>query len=67
MLKYLKSAYPYLTTLRLAEISDNLVQAEFIKYEKSEIFTDYKIGVLYAKDGQTEDEMFSNGIDIGDI
>jgi hypothetical protein len=61
ILKYLKSAYPYLGTLRLSEVIDALVQAELMRYERNEIFTEYKFGVMYAKDGQTEDEMFSNG------
>lgn len=34
---------------------------ELIKIEKQSIVKEYKFGILYCKDGQTEDEMYCNG------
>jgi hypothetical protein len=61
MLKHLKSAYQFLGLMKLIEIGDPMIQNDLLKYEQTEIIRRYKFGVLYAKAGQTEDEIFSNG------
>jgi hypothetical protein len=54
-------AYPLLTPVKFSEISDPALTAELTKYEKQEIWTKYKFGLLYVKEGQTnEDEIFGN-------
>lgn len=62
MLKHIKLIFPQLANIKFYETppSPELRNA-MIKYEKQEIITQYKFGVLYVKDKQTnENEMFSN-------
>ena len=63
-----------MSSVKFAEIADNALTAELAKYEKQEIWTKYKFGLLYVKgdifltfwhllfiEGQTdEDEIFGN-------
>lgn len=62
MLKYLKSINPQLANVKLSEVPNSPeVRAALIKYEKQEIITHYKFGLLYVKDKQTnENDMFTN-------
>lgn len=63
VLKYLKNLYPEtIGKVHMSKIVDPELNSKYVDFEKSGIITKYKIGILYAKDGQTtDDEMFSNG------
>lgn len=64
MIKYVKRINPFLAPLKLNEIPDVELISSLVKYEKAEIVSTYKMGVLYVKEGQQdEDDMFSNGKD----
>ena len=45
--------------LKLIKNNEELVP-ELIKFEKQNIVKNYKIGILYWKEGQTENESFGN-------
>lgn len=45
------------------EVNDPQLIEELVGFERSHIKNKFKMGILYARDGQTtEKEMFSNGI-----
>ena len=62
ILKYIKTTYPELANVKFSEVySDNDLVNKLVEYENQGIISRYKFGVLYVKDGQTdEDDMFSN-------
>jgi hypothetical protein len=61
MLKYTKSIYPELSGIKFEAIFHEDLTAKLIEIEHKSIQKKYKFGLLYVKEGQTnEDEMFSN-------
>lgn len=60
MLRHIQSTYPELVDVKFIKVLNAEPLLE--KFEKDEIVRRYKFGVLYAKDGQNENEMFSNGL-----
>jgi len=64
MIKYIKSLYPDLNGIKLTKMPsflDDSIEKKLIEFEKQSIFKRYKFGLLYVKDGQTdENQMFSN-------
>lgn len=51
-----------LNNVKILRVIHDDFPKELLAYESSEIYTQYKFGVLYVADGQTtEQEMFSNG------
>jgi hypothetical protein len=63
MLKYLKGAFSNLAPIKFTEVySDPQITEQLVKYEKQEVWTKYKFGVLYVQEGQTEENsIFGNG------
>eukprot|EP00028_Trichosphaerium_sp_Am-I-7-wt_P001398 CAMPEP_0168514508 /NCGR_PEP_ID=MMETSP0405-20121227/4158_1 /TAXON_ID=498012 /ORGANISM="Trichosphaerium sp, Strain Am-I-7 wt" /LENGTH=272 /DNA_ID=CAMNT_0008533661 /DNA_START=319 /DNA_END=1134 /DNA_ORIENTATION=+ len=59
-IKLLKSLNPSLAKYVFKQIRDTQLSIDLASFEKKEIMIKYKFGILYAKEGQTEDEMFSN-------
>lgn len=50
------------TGLRLNDFTSNDVEAQLLKMEQKLLSKGYKFGILYCKQGQTEEnDMFSNG------
>eukprot|EP01119_Soliformovum_irregulare_P011178 TRINITY_DN2782_c0_g2_i1.p1 TRINITY_DN2782_c0_g2~~TRINITY_DN2782_c0_g2_i1.p1 ORF type:complete len:1124 (-),score=330.52 TRINITY_DN2782_c0_g2_i1:6-3377(-) len=61
IIKYVKRKFPEISTVKLNESMEQELIQDLIKYENSQIIKNYKIGLLYVKAGQTdEDEMFAN-------
>lgn len=60
--KAIKAAVPDLAKVNLVKIKGPELSEEMAKMEAKEVVlgTRYKFGVLYAKAGQTEDEIFAN-------
>ena len=60
---YFEGTHPNLATLKFLEINDNNVNDQLIHYDKQEMWTRYKFGLLYVKEGQSdENQMFANGM-----
>lgn len=54
--------HPDVGKVKMSKIVDQEINQKYVDFENSGIITRYKIGILYAKEGQTtDDEMFSNG------
>jgi hypothetical protein len=62
IVKYIKATYPEYANVKFSEVyNDPELISKLIEYENQGIIHKYKFGLLYVKDGQTdEDEMFSN-------
>jgi hypothetical protein len=61
MLQYIKVAFPEIEAEKLTEIRYNSITESLINFEKMMAVKKYKFGLLYAKSGQRELEMYSNG------
>ncbi len=61
MLKHIRSVHPFLNGLNLTEVYESAIQNDLLQYEQYHVTNCYKFGVLYAKEGQSENEIFSNG------
>jgi len=62
LVKTLKSGYPEYDRVKLSIIKDPELHNELLQMEKKLMFKTYKFGVLYCKDGQTDEvDMFQNG------
>eukprot|EP01111_Echinosteliopsis_oligospora_P012275 TRINITY_DN4185_c0_g1_i1.p1 TRINITY_DN4185_c0_g1~~TRINITY_DN4185_c0_g1_i1.p1 ORF type:complete len:753 (-),score=165.74 TRINITY_DN4185_c0_g1_i1:61-2319(-) len=60
-LQMLKKKEPRLGLWNLEEVTDTMAKKTFKDFEERQIKTQYRMGVLYCKNGQTtEDEMYSN-------
>jgi RAP1 GTPase activating protein 1 len=61
MIKYVKTAYSEIANIKFTEIPHPEFAVKLAEYESQLIVTKYKFGLLYVKEGQTnEDDMFSN-------
>eukprot|EP01114_Cavostelium_apophysatum_P006256 TRINITY_DN174_c0_g3_i2.p1 TRINITY_DN174_c0_g3~~TRINITY_DN174_c0_g3_i2.p1 ORF type:complete len:932 (+),score=249.00 TRINITY_DN174_c0_g3_i2:1540-4335(+) len=61
MMKYLKTVHPYLEKINFNEVTDTSLIQDLVEYESKFIIKKYKFGVLYVKDGQTdENDIFAN-------
>lgn len=57
-----KQTLPAYTKLRFTKLATQLIKDRLLKYEDQIVRTVYKFGVLYCKEGQTEeDDMYNNG------
>ena len=53
---------PVLSQCKWVKVEDPAIKQKIFDFEQQSISTKYKVGVLYVKDGQTdENDMFSNG------
>eukprot|EP01118_Nematostelium_gracile_P017909 TRINITY_DN779_c0_g1_i12.p1 TRINITY_DN779_c0_g1~~TRINITY_DN779_c0_g1_i12.p1 ORF type:complete len:994 (+),score=254.51 TRINITY_DN779_c0_g1_i12:1213-4194(+) len=60
MIKYIRNSN-YLGDLKLTEVANQDFHAKLLEFENQLIVTRYKFGLLYVKEGQTdENDMFSN-------
>lgn len=56
-----KQTLPAYTKLRFTKLATQLIKDRLLKYEDQIVRTVYKFGVLYCKEGQTEeDDMYNN-------
>lgn len=62
-MKLLKTASPdWLDGVKFTRKKSLLLMQDLVDYEKSQKVKKIKIGILYAKEGQTkEEEMYNNG------
>jgi hypothetical protein len=57
-----KQTLPAYAKLKFLKLSTQLIKDRLLKYEDQIVRTVYKFGVLYCKEGQTEeDDMYNNG------
>jgi hypothetical protein len=57
-----KQTLPAYTKLRFTKLATQLIKDRLLKYEDQIVRTVYKFGVLFCKEGQTEeDDMYNNG------
>lgn len=62
MIPAFKQTLPAYTKLRFTKLATQLIKDRLLKYEDQIVRTVYKFGVLYCKEGQTEeDDMYNNG------
>eukprot|EP01097_Dermamoeba_algensis_P006921 TRINITY_DN4323_c0_g1_i1.p1 TRINITY_DN4323_c0_g1~~TRINITY_DN4323_c0_g1_i1.p1 ORF type:complete len:514 (+),score=109.33 TRINITY_DN4323_c0_g1_i1:171-1712(+) len=59
-LKHLVKEAPYLNVHKLFKCPSPTLERELTVLEQQLKFNEYKFGVLYAKENQTEDQMFAN-------
>jgi len=68
--KYLRTNTSSLQTVRFTRIVDPKSQQDLVSsllsYERQLIQKNYKFGVLYVKDGQTEENQYFNNVDYSD-
>jgi len=61
MLKYIRSAFPELAPIKLVKVKLPDFPSKLVEFENQSIFKNYKFGILYVAEGQTdENNMFSN-------
>lgn len=61
MVKYTKNVFLELSNIKLVEVAHPQLPKRLVEYERKAIFRNYKFGILYVKDGQTdENDMFGN-------
>src|SRR5690349_611171 len=59
--QHVKTAFPQLGITKLNPVKNEKKFAkEFLQYEKLSVANNYKWGVLYLKEGQTEDQTYAN-------
>ena len=62
MLKNIRYWFPGLAKVKFFPIKDLSIEKALLKIEHNHVTYNYKFGVLYCKDGQTEEnDMFANG------
>eukprot|EP01088_Endostelium_zonatum_P019239 TRINITY_DN6548_c0_g1_i1.p1 TRINITY_DN6548_c0_g1~~TRINITY_DN6548_c0_g1_i1.p1 ORF type:complete len:910 (-),score=180.99 TRINITY_DN6548_c0_g1_i1:195-2924(-) len=64
-LKAIKMAHTYLLPMRFIKLKEpqtaEALDKDLVEYENKNIFENYKFGIIYCKEGQTEeDEMYNN-------
>lgn len=62
MLKNIRYWFPSLAKAKFILVKDLSIEKPLLKIEHNHVTYNYKFGVLYAKDDQTENEMFGNGL-----
>lgn len=60
MKRIVENEFGVASATRLVRVTQNTVNEELDAYEKSLFCANYKFGVLYAKEGQSQNEMFGN-------
>lgn len=61
-LRYIKQEFPELVNFKFTRIYDPEIGNKMAEFERQGIVDKYKFGILYVKEGQTdENDMFSNG------
>jgi hypothetical protein len=61
MIKYTKGIFPEVSAIKLAEVAHPELPKCLVDYERKDIVRHYKFGILYVKEGQTdENDMFGN-------
>lgn len=60
MLKNIRYWFPSLSKAKFIPVKDLSIEKALLKIEHNHVTYNYKFGVLYAKDGQDENEMFGN-------
>ena len=62
MLKNIRLWYPSLAKVKFIQVKDLAIEKSLLKIERNHVTYNYKFGILYCKDGQTdENDMFGNG------
>lgn len=62
MIEYTKLKFPELRHVSFIKAEDSSLDEELLMYEQIHIPKNYKFGIIYVKEGQTEEDQFlSNG------
>lgn len=62
MVSAFKQTLPTYAKLKFTKMGGQLIKDRLLKYEDQIVRTVYKFGVLYCREGQTEeDQMYNNG------